>query len=224
LSRYTRIDGLAISAIGIAIAIAIAGMTARSGWRAEFAREILTEEDGNLNRDQVRLNRIHFSRGKWPTFVTSLPFIHPAIGRTTRMRRVRAADRPGSAPRDPFLIQMASFAVRDGVERLFDDSPQSVAFPTAAEFTAFRGRPDGTRLAAAGSVVDARCSPRQFDPPLRSRSWLSPPIRGWAARSAVGVCVWKSAPLCADPRSVPSAPFAAALSGLGATARIDAKG
>jgi hypothetical protein len=74
-----------------------------------FSREILTEADRNryLNHDPDRFNGIHFSRGKWPTFFTSLIFIHPAIGRLTRMRRVRAADRPGPAPRDPFLIQDA---------------------------------------------------------------------------------------------------------------------
>jgi hypothetical protein len=66
---------------------------------------------------------------------------------------------------------------------------------------------------------------------LSRRSDVSPsmgaasaPIRGSAAGSAIGVSVWKSAPLCADPRSVPSPPFAAALSGLGASARIDMKG
>jgi hypothetical protein len=49
-------------------------------------------------------------------------------------------------------------------------------------------------------------------PSMRPASAL---IRGSAVRSAVGLCVWKSAPLCADPRSVPSPPFAAALSRLG---------
>jgi hypothetical protein len=112
-----------------------------------------------LNDDQVRLNRIHFSRGNWPTMFTSLHFIHPAIGRLTRMRRVRAADRPGSAPRDPFQIRDASFSGRDRVERGIATVSR---VSTGADFTAFRSclllsrRSDATR----GWQISRRCALR----------------------------------------------------------------
>jgi hypothetical protein len=65
------------------------------------------------------------------------------------MRRVRAADRSGSAPRDPSQIRDAAFYGRDGVERgLATVSLVS----TGADFTAFRSclllsrRPDWGRV------------------------------------------------------------------------------
>jgi hypothetical protein len=146
LSRYARIDGLAISAM------AIAG-TGRIGLAGrQFAREILTEEDGNLNADPVRFNRINFSRGRPPNMLTSLHFIPPAIGRLTRMRRVRAADTHGFAPRDPSQVRDASFDGRDGVLRRIAK--------VCRDFTAFRScllllrRFDATR----GCQISRRCA------------------------------------------------------------------
>jgi hypothetical protein len=110
-----------------------------------------------LNGDNVRLNRIHFSRGSGPTMFTSLRFIHPAIGRLTRMRRVRAADRPGSAPRDPSQIRDASFYGRDAVDWRI---ARICRVSTGADFTALRSclllsrRSDATR----GYQISRRCA------------------------------------------------------------------